>query len=369
MEFKNFLHTFTGRLITTLQMIRKPNLLVSLMVVFSLTMTSCVEEFQIEDKDFESKLVINALFENGSAWSVDVSNSSDIFNPETKNEKITFAKVEIYDQKDEFLYELFHEGDGKYSREDYGPSPKRGYSIKVSAIGYHPVTAKSFVPEKSTLLINNFSIIHSDKHDDVEVDFEIQDRSQLESYYIWEIVSIDGEDGGTNNSSNQLSETWINELRNNPNKLVNTDREFLGNGSFGDGTYKGTYNSNEGNRRIGYINNASSGIASSSDPEEEIISLVKVDPSNGIPHEVVTHLDEHEEDDIDNDEGTDKVVFKYELRVMTISKELYTYYSSLEEYYQNGGNNHSNQNPFKLYTNVTNGAGIFAGLSESVIQF
>ena len=207
-------------------MIRKPNILLLMLVMVAISMTSCVEEFGIEDQDFESKLVVNALFDAESPWSVEVSNSANIFDPESKNEKITFAKVEIFDQNNDFLYELIHQGEGVYGRKDYSPSPKRGYSIKVTAPGYHAVTATSFVPEKSKLVINDFSIIPNEKYEDVEVDFNIEDNSQLESYYIWEVVSISGEDGGGTSSSNtQLSDTWIDALTNNPNDLVNTDRK------------------------------------------------------------------------------------------------------------------------------------------------
>ena len=70
--------------------------------------------------------------------------------------------------------------------------------------------------------------------------------------------------------------------------------------------------------------------------------------------------------DVEDDEGG-KFVPKYELRVMSISKELYEFYSSLEEYRK--FNNSSQEIPYELYTNVSNGSGIFAGFSESVIQF
>ncbi len=342
-----------------------------MIVLISLIMTSCVEEFEIEDKDFESRLVINALFDNNSPWAVKISNTANIFNSTTVNEKITFAKVEIYDQNNEFLYELYHQEDGIYGRDDYGPSPKRGYSVKVSAPGYHAVTAKSFVPEKSTLLINNFSIIPNDKKNDVEVDFEIEDKSMLESYYIWEVVSISGDnDGNDENSSSMFSEKWIDDLTN-PGQLGNSSRVFLENGSFGDGTYKGTYSSIDGNRRINIVNNINN---------DGLISLLNLTPNENTIKtnplldndldEVVTHLDELDEDDpnVDGNEPVE-VIYNFELRVMTISKELYNYYSSLEEHYQNGQSSHSNEAPFKLYTNVTNGVGIFAGFSESVIQF
>ena len=352
-------------------MIRKPNILILLMVTMVISMTSCVEEFTIEDKDFESKLVVNALFDSSSPWSVEVSNSANIFDSNSEIEKITFARVEIYDQNDEFLYELLHKGDGKYGRKDYAPSPKRSYSVKVSAPGYKTVTAKSFVPEKSNLVINNYSIIPNDKYEDVEVDFEIEDNSKLESYYLWEVVRIDGEEGGGDtHSGNQMSDNWIDALTNNPNDLVNTDREFLENGSFGDGTYKGTYSSVNGNRRITF-SNINLGDANFSDGHEAAVDMTnKLDPDIDDPNEVSDDTDGLEEDEEeDNEEGSGKVKFKFELRVMTISKELYNYYSSLEEYYQNNGSNHSHQAPWEAYTNVENGAGIFAGFSESYIQF
>lgn len=350
---------------------RKPNIFLLLVVLLSGMLTSCVEEYAIVDEDFESKLVVNSLFDSDSPWEVEVSKTVQAFDPTANNEKITYARVEIFDQNDEFLYELYHQGEGVYAREDYRPSPKRSYSVKVSAQGFHAVTARGYVPEKSTLMINNFSIIENDKKNDIEVDFEIEDRSKLESYYIWEIVNIGTEDGGdTEDATRQLSETWINDLTNNPSELVSKDREFLGNGSFGDGTYQGTYSSIDGNRRIGkpYIFD-NDGFDTSSGVTSEVVVVTKKDPTNNNPDEVMDSgggLDEGNEEVIEED---NKITYTYELRVMSISRELYDYYSSLEEYYQNGEISHTGESPFILYSNVKNGAGIFAGFSESVIQF
>ena len=72
----------------------------------------------------------------------------------------------------------------------------------------------------------------------------------------------------------------------------------------------------------------------------------------------------------DIEEGNETTEYRYELRVMSISKELYYYYTSVEEYLQNNQyNNHSHQVPQTIYTNVSHGHGIFAGFSESVVQF
>jgi len=329
-------------------------------------MTSCVEEYLPSSSDFESELVVNSLFNPESPWSISISNSAHLFDQTTDVEKITNAKVEIYDQHNDFLYELFHIENGNYGFDDYSPSPKRGYSVKVSASGFHAVTAKSFAPEKSTLLINNFSIIPNEKYNDVEVDFEIEDRSELESYYVWEIVNIEGNSGyGQEPSSGLLSGKWIDDLTN-PDNLINTGRDILEGGSFGDGTYNGTYNSTDGNRRVGSGNNDYT--------DTQLVNYANDISATGKLNPNINYLDEVYQNDLDNgglneDEDPDKIEFKYELRVMTISKELYNYYTSLEAYYQDNDNNHSSKVPLGIYTNVSNGEGIFAGFSESVIQF
>lgn len=357
-------------------MTRKPNIFLFLIVLISISYTSCVEEYPIDDKDFESKLVVNALFDSDSPWEVEVFQTLQAFNPDIENEIITFARVEVFDQDNEYMYDLFHTSEGKYSNEDKGPSPKRAYSVKVTAPGFHVVTAKGYVPEKSTLLINNFSIIENNDKNDVEVDFAIEDKSQLESYYIWEVIDLDSdENGSSSSSSSQFSDTWIDDLTNNPNDLVNKDREFLGNTSFGDGTYQGSYNSSfDGNRRVvgnvGVTNGI--GISTSESFSEDIGNFFDKDPTFDGPGDSYNHTDKDggvNDSDEDEEGGSSKIIYSYELRVMTISKELYQYYSSLEEYYQKGASTHSSDIPHIFYSNVENGAGIFAGFSESVIRF
>ncbi|MEM9546370.1 MAG: DUF4249 family protein [Bacteroidota bacterium] len=354
---------------------KKPNILNFLVVLIALSLTSCVEEIDPSDlgvEDFKSRLVVNGLFSSDSSWEVEISKTTSAYDPDNEKDLITFATVEIYDQNNKFLYYLEHEANGIYKKEDSKPSPKRAYSIKVKAPGFNAITATSFVPEKSILEIKNFSIIENEEEEDVEVDFAIEDRSQLESYYLWEVIELDDDnEEGDGLGISQLSETWIDDLTNNPINLLNRNREFLGNGSFGDGTYQGSYSSMNGeNKRVvksGVVNMTSSETFKESD-----VFIEKVDPSIDDPVKL-----KDEEDDLDdggeiiiNDNGSgSKIVHNYELRVMTISKELYEYYSSLEEYYQRGFHNHSDETPFDFYSNVEDGMGIFAGFSESVIRF
>lgn len=341
-------------------MIKKSNIYFFALIMMAFCLFSCEEEYIHDHEDFESRLVVNSLFSNDAPWSVHVSKSFIVSPNVPEDNSISFATVEIFDQDNKFLYRLDHIGDGIYQNGDVKPSPKRGYSIKVSAPGFSTVTATSFAPEKSKLIINNFSITPNEESEDLEVDFVIQDRSKLESYYIWEIVSLDGDTEGQS-ATDPLSKTWIDDLTNNSNNLVDNSREILGGSLFGDGTYNGSYTSKDGNRPVivkdiidPFNNNVQ---------ELEEMKIINIDTD--LPEDFVR------EDDVDGnpviDEEGDKSTVKYELRVMSISKELFTYYTSVEKILQQ--NNNSEDWLQKPYTNVANGLGIFAGYSESVIQF
>jgi len=330
-------------------MIRKPNILILLGVLICLSISSCVEEIDPQElglEDFKSQLVVNGLFDSDSSWEVEISKTTSNYDPDADKDLISFATVEIYDQNNKFLYFLEHDGNGVYKKEDSKPSPKRAYSIKVSAPGFHAVTARGYVPEKSVLQINNYSIIENEEEDQVEVDFEIEDRSELKSYYLWEVVNLNRDDeGGGSSTTSQFSDTWINDLTNNPIDLVKRDREFLGNESFGDGKYQGSYNSSDGNRRV--MKETTVGVSTSATLTEDITYIFKMDPSVNNPDKVNDYVNHQDGGDVNIDGGEEnKIIHKYELRVMTISKELYDYYSSLEEYYQRGFHNHSDKPPF-----------------------
>ena len=220
-------------------------------------------------------------------------------------------------------------------------------------------------PKSQNCKIDNFSVIANEKNEDLEVDFVIEDKSELESYYIWEIVNIDPNgDGGQTENTNPLSQTWIDDLTNNPNHLITGQREILENNSFGDGTYTGTYSSLGRNRRIS--KGVGSGETELYNYAHETAALDK-DPNDTNP-DFISQTGVSD-DNSSGGEEADKVIHKYELRVMSISKELYDFYSSVEENYRNKDNNHSNQVIKPTYTNVSGGLGIFAGFSESVLQF
>ena len=53
---------------------------------------------------------------------------------------------------------------------------------------------------------------------------------------------------------------------------------------------------------------------------------------------------------------------------MTVSKDLYDYYRSIEIYRLRGQVNSSITQPVEVYTNIDGGLGIFAGLAAEVLD-
>lgn len=330
-----------------------------LFVAFSLLVITACEEAITLDLPFESKLVINSFFDSNSSWEVEVSTNGNKFDDTENIEFVTDARVIIYDQNNTELYELSHDQNGVYiSPEGYKPSTTRGYYIKVE-VGPEVLTAYSYVPEQSTLKINKFSIIEEDKSKGVEVDFQIEDKSNIEAYYIWEIVSVKEGDNPDVNNNRKLSDALLDNLKSSEINSNIDKREIIGVGVFGDGTYSTVYSTLESGR---------SGRNSNVNPEviSDDNSFVKSDSDlldKYEEHIVSFNPDEDGDNDLDGEEEGSNVEFQYELRVVSISKELYQFYNSYEASLITGGSKKH------MYTNVENGRGIFAGFNESTIQF
>ena len=326
---------------------------ISFLIISLLVFNACEETVSLE-LPFEDKLVMMSFFDSNSSWEIEVSTNGNILDDENNIEFISDARVIIYDQNNVELYELEHDQNGVYiSPEGYKPSSARGYHVKVE-VGAEVLTAYSYVPEQSKLRINKFSLVEEDMSKGVEVDFQIEDKSNIEAYYIWEIVNIEEDsisEGGE--KSDKLSDDILNNLNGSSVESELDKREILGAGVFGDGTYSTVYNTLDGRksgRGIAIATGTYSGNGANSiliedklDLEEDFDDLFGLYDPNG------------DDDDPINQEDDNNVKLNYELRVVSISKELYDFYNSLDGDAQ--------------YTNVYNGVGIFAGFNESTIQF
>ena len=329
-------------------------------VFFALLAFTACEETVVLDLDFESHLVVNSFFDSNSPWVVEVSKSANILDDNSEIELVENARVIIYDEDNIELYELYHQENGVYGNDTFLPSSAQGYNIKVE-VGAMVVTAYSYVPEKSTLKINHFSVVHIDKNEGIEVDFQIEDKSNLEAYFIWEIVNLSKEEDPSLSNGDKLSDVLINNLQSSSVSSETEKREIIGVGVFGDGTYSTVYNTLKGRK---------SGRSSSDKKPNFNDGALLLDESiigSGYDDSIVAFdPDGDDEDPMDQGEVV-KNDPKFELRVVSISKELFDYYNSVETARSIVNSTEKTQIP--IYTNIENGLGIFAGFSESIIRF
>lgn|GEM_PF-2450556 len=343
------------------------NIILSL--VFILAFSSCEVEYEIDTTDYERSLVVNSLFSHDRPWSISVTNSKNLLDNEDVIDVVDNASVEIYNNNGEYLYDLYLDEEGNYSNEDRGPSYGQCYSVKVSASNFETVVAKDKVPQEGTLTINK-TFIKDEKDNiiDTEISFFIGKQDQ-ETYLVWELYTEEeiGEEGIPEIDRN-LTNSWLNELYKNPRSII------LGGGSTKvektfDGNVTTTLNTllllDEGGRHSG-LNIGNSGIITNNDQLSRTKKLDTDDLSEVLP----LNLGSGEGTDAEDTDGGDEEVVsdKFELRVMTISKELHDYYKSVEEYYKFNPTSTVVQ-PSKVHSNVKNGYGMFAGYHEKVVTF
>lgn len=334
----------------------KSNHIYLILICLSTCFLACEESIDlgIDSEDVDRRLVVNEFFSSGSPWSVEVTSSFFILEDDAHAEPIEDAIVKIYNEKNEFIYDLYHQGNGIYGQDDYSPDVNRRYSISVTHEDFNPVTANSYVPENSGIKINEFNTIVEDKDEGVEVDFQIENSSNVNAYYIWEIISLEYETGGDiTGEVGQLSDNFIKGLKE-KSGIPKNRQNVIGVGVFGDGTYSTTYSSfDDDNRWDGFGTGTANGV----------VPTTTVGPD-------LTNEEDYGDGEGDGSGAGDPSVenFKYELRVVSISEELYRYYTSIEESDSNNPPN-SVGNPVELYTNVNSGLGIFAGFHESKLKF
>jgi len=314
--------------------------------------------------EFENKLVVNSFFSSTHPWSVKVSSNGNRFDNTVNIEAIENATVEIYDGNGKFLYELFHTKDGEYSRGDFAPSSGQEYTIRVESRNFPDVVATSNVPAKSKLMINEFLEVVQEDEEGVEVDFVIEDDSKIESFYLWEVVLLN-DDFPILEENNQtdFSKDFLNDLESEDIDLKGGDVKIIGGQVFNNGTYSTQSSSFENRRRNGVIRVSKGKITG------DILANQILKPNNVLPNSYTIDDFIHGVNLAEDNETNNGPEFKYELRVLSISKDLYNYYQSIDDYRKSGGTDSSIYTPYKFKSNVHNGLGVFAGFSESYIRF
>lgn len=289
---------------------------------------SCSKDIGENQSDFKSNIVLNSVFMPGEVMTVDLSSSRNIYDSNSKIEDITNATVEVTDNKSGATHSLYSIGQGKYESEMFRPEYGGSYTVHVDADGFQSVQATSEIPYPA--FIKEPEAYQGEFAEDglreLFVNLEFYSESEEPQYYVWEIVNEDDKGSLDFNYTDIL---------NNPVLLFSADsntESVLADESFQTRVFLTNDGMNEGPIQTSFVTMTEPAVAfqfgDEVDPDADV--LIKV-------------------------------------RVMTVSKDLYEYYKSMEVYRLRGTVNSSITQPVDIHSNVENGLGIFAGFAAQEI--
>lgn len=156
-----------------------------------LLLWSCQKVVEVELPEHEPKLVVNAVFNTDSLFTVDVSASQSAFSNDTHT-PVEDAVVGLY-QAEKHLLDLQHKGNGIY-QADQKPEALQYYELKVSAPGYPNAGAVSYIPAEP--LIYNVEarrgpVLYDWQGPTVNASFTLEDTPEEENFYYLRVFSPD----------------------------------------------------------------------------------------------------------------------------------------------------------------------------------
>lgn len=287
---------------------------------------SCTKDSEGDHSDFQSRIVLNSIFMPGEIMTVELSSSRDIFDSNSKIVAIQNAIVEVTDNKLKQTHRLYTQSNGVYQSENFRPIYGGSYTITVDAEGYESVRATSEIPYPAFIKEPTVEQgqINEQERRELFIDLEFYSESEEEQFYVWEIINTD-EEANLDFSYNDVQE--------NPVLLYSED------------------------------NNTESILADESFQTRVFLTDEGVNDSP-IQTSFVTTIDPVAAfqfgDDFEEDPNAGVVLT---VRVMTVSKDLYEYFKSVEVYRLRGTINSSITQPVSIHSNIEGGLGIFAGLT------
>ena len=293
---------------------------------------SCEKEIQLDFPEFTPKLVVNSIFEADVPWNVFVTKSRNIFEI-IDDSPLIDAQVKITDLSLNEFYFLSHSQDGIYTHPDYNPVEGNVYFIEVAHPEHMTVTARAKIPKAINVEIVSKEIVEFEGKQAIKLEFDIKDDPDDDNYFIYEIVNLfksKTQDFTGQNFVESPIKIWLSTLDGNTGYIT-------------DGTKKQSKLFVTDKKFRGSILNTS------------LVSYIEFDEAVGLDGKEISN------DDYILDFSNTK------LKVVAASKDLYEYYKTVELVIQQKTLNSSISTPIKPYTNITNGLGIFAGFSSTII--
>lgn len=290
---------------------------------------SCQKDIDLEYNDFESSLVLNAIFSTNENWSINLSNTRNILDENSEIMGIDDASVVVTNVDSSRNIILLGNGDGVYSASEK-PEPGHEYTIRVTKGGFKNISSHSYVPEESSLSLIEISsldtsMIEVDGKKALQVNFSIEDIGQENNFYIWDLIVED------------------------PNNLDSAVDKFLP-------------------HQQAHLSSWDGNLDPLTEQSEFQSKLFITDSDfNGQSYSTsFLSYDERIQNGYSNAGTITKAQLK--LRILSVSEELYNYFKSVEAYHRSQSVNTSVVNPVEIRSNVENGLGIFGSYSEKIFN-
>lgn len=298
-----------------------------LLVITCCFLFSCEQDYYVDNIAFSSRLVANSVFTEGSEIKVEVYSSRNVLDPESFVEEIEDAQVLLKDELGNELAMLEFIGDGTYASYSVDLKVGKSYTLEVTREGFEPSIATSMIPPQVEADIQNRNFVSTGTSESLNVDMKLRDNDAADNYYVYEVVDDERLDLIKKQPFNELIQQvkilLTSDDQNQDQIATNSifqSRVFLKDEAFANGEY-------------------------------EINFKAKGNPAAAGPV-VLTN---------------DELFADQEMRIVTASKDMFEFYKSLETYRLKGSANSSVTHPVAVYSNSSNGLGIFAGYNEKVL--
>lgn len=293
-----------------------------------LLITSCQKDIYLEYENFESNLVINGIFNPNDQWQVDISKSANLLDVNSYIEKIEDAYVTVENLETGLITELVHTSNATNKGTYYSafrPREDASYRIIVEKDGFTTASAVDQIPTDIDVVFLDTSLVEVEGELALKIDFKINDNASEENFYVWDLLYTQ-EEGNNNDILPSVTDATLESVDDNA-EILNEENNFQSKLFLRDDNFNGV----EYNTSFFTYN-------------EEIVE-------NSNPSSTETETD-----------------LKLQLRVLSVSKDLYNYLKSVEASYRSQNLNTSNINPLDINSNVEGGLGIFGAYKMHLID-
>ncbi|MDG2370840.1 MAG: DUF4249 domain-containing protein [Flavobacteriales bacterium] len=290
-------------------------------IVLVFTISSCEKIIPFTGEITQPKLVVNSLFENQNRWSVHISQSLSVLDTSSLS-NIENATVRIMDDQNNVVEILTHDFGGHYTGITF-PQLGENYRVEAEASGFTSVYSENNLPTPISIISVDTNTTFVDDEEKLEMSITFSDPVNINNYYLVSVAA-----GGWFTDDYWNGTSWV---------IDSTFYEFSIPILVDDPTFE-NYGSNR------WENN---GIFTdfSFDGQNKTIDIA-----------INSGEYEYKLDDLEY----------FEVRIYNITEAAYLYNKSYN-LYQNASGNPFAQ-PVQVYSNVSQGFGIFAGSQLNVFS-